>query len=291
MGRVQWSPDGSQLAFVSTSRTKRAWLRLADRNRGGARGDAGQQPHLFESGYNQVTEVPPRVERISGTGTVPSGASLLYDLQTARLKTRSPPASGTCLGARVDPRSARLSFWARGGSRGIRISGTSTGSSSTAAVSRRSPRGRRSPGFDFAFGRYFGGRLFEARCAAGEPVAEPGKTVMTLSRRHFRLVATGWKPPISVTVKARDGKTICTPAVPAHNSIQPQYPLINGSIRAPRPGAWGAGAFRRPGATPRRSPSSACGGVHRCVGTRCGPLPRGLHGNMGDNGLPDQVAG
>jgi dipeptidyl aminopeptidase/acylaminoacyl peptidase len=124
-----------------------------------------------------------------------------------------------------------------------------------------------------------------------------GRTVMTLETADIsRLVATGWKPPIPVTVKARDGKTDLYGLLfrPTNFDSTRKYPIINRVYPGPQTGSVGSRSF-----SAARSDAQAIAELGFVVvsidamGTpmRSRSFHAAYYGNMGDNGLPDQVAG
>ena len=143
-------------------------------------------------------------------------------------------------------------------------------------------------------------QLLEARRAAGRACcATPtGKLVATLEKADIsKLLATGWKPPMPITVKARDGADRpLRPDVPADATSMPpkKYPIINHIYPGPQTGSVGGRSF-----SPARGDNQALAELGFVVveidgmGTpwRSKKFHEAYYGNMGDNTLPDQVAG
>jgi dipeptidyl aminopeptidase/acylaminoacyl peptidase len=109
-------------------------------------------------------------------------------------------------------------------------------------------------------------------------------------------LASGWKAPESFTVKARDGKTdlyglMCKPS---HFDPNKKYPIINYIYPGPQSGSVGSRSFAA-----YRSDRQALAELGFIVialdamGTpmRSKSFHDAYYGNMGDNGLPDQIAG
>ncbi|HEX7024765.1 MAG TPA: prolyl oligopeptidase family serine peptidase, partial [Gemmatimonadales bacterium] len=124
-----------------------------------------------------------------------------------------------------------------------------------------------------------------------------GKDVLSLERTDIsRLVATGWKPPIPVTVKARDGRTDLYGLLfrPTRFDSTKKYPIVNRVYPGPQTGSVGTRSF-----VAARSDAQALAELGFVVveidamGTpmRSRSFQAAYYGNMGDNGLPDQVAG
>src|SRR6185436_10033550 len=73
-----------------------------------------------------------------------------------------------------------------------------------------------------------------------------GKLVMGLERTDItRLLATGWTPPISFRVKARDGKTDLYGLMfrPTGWDSTRKYPIVNNIYPGPQTGSIGSRAF------------------------------------------------
>ena len=303
-GDVQWSPDGSQLAFVSTSRDhKRAWLRLADPATGAVREVMqDSSPTFFESGYNQVNwKFLPASSEILWYWHRPEWGHLyLYDLQTARLK--NPVTSGewnVLQVLRVDPKERTVFFLGAGREPGdpyfrhfyrVKLDGS--------GLKALSPEDADHQISVSPSGRYFVDVYSKPDVPPVSLLRDAqGKTVMTLQTADIsRLVATGWKPPIPVTVKARDGKTDLYGLLfrPTNFDSTRKYPIINRIYPGPQTGSVGSRSF-----SPARSDAQAIAELGFVVvsidamGTpmRSRSFHAAYYGNMGDNGLPDQVAG
>src|SRR5204863_457811 len=73
-----------------------------------------------------------------------------------------------------------------------------------------------------------------------------GRTLLTLERADIsRLQAAGWKPPIPITVKARDGKTDLYGLLyrPTHFDSTMKYPIVNHDYPGPQTGSVGGCSF------------------------------------------------
>jgi len=303
-GDVQWSPDGSQLAFVSTSRDhKRAWLRLADPATGAVREVMqDSSPTFFESGFDRVNwkYLPASGEVIWYWHRPEWGHLYLYDLETARLK--NPVTSGewnVLQVLRVDPKERAVFFLGAGREPGdpyfrhfyrVRLDGS--------GLKALSPEDADHQISVSPSGRYFVDVYSKPDVAPVSLLRDAqGRTVMTLETADIsRLVATGWKPPIPITVKARDGKTDLYGLLfrPTSFDSTRKYPIINRIYPGPQTGSVGSRSF-----SPARSDAQAIAELGFVVvsidamGTpmRSRSFHAAYYGNMGDNGLPDQVAG
>ena len=111
-----------------------------------------------------------------------------------------------------------------------------------------------------------------------------------------RLTAAGWKPPISFTVKARDGVTDLYGLMfrPTNFDASKKYPIVNHIYPGPQTGSVGSRSF-----SPARGDCQALAELGFIVveidgmGTpwRIKKFHEAYFGNMGDNTLPDQVTG
>ena len=124
-----------------------------------------------------------------------------------------------------------------------------------------------------------------------------GKLIRALEQADIsRLTATGWKPPIPITVKARDGMTDLYGLMyrPTTFDEGTKYPVINHIYPGPQTGSVGSRNF-----STARGDAQALAELGFVVveidgmGTpwRSKKFHDAYFGNMGDNTLPDQVAG
>ncbi|MGH7533692.1 MAG: prolyl oligopeptidase family serine peptidase, partial [Gemmatimonadales bacterium] len=128
------------------------------------------------------------------------------------------------------------------------------------------------------------------RNADGKLLVSAEKTDITA------LVATGWKPPVPITVKARDGKTDLYGLMylPTDLDSTRKYPIINNVYPGPQTGSVGTRSF-----VAARGDAQALAELGFVVvqldamGTpmRSKAFHDAYYGDMGDNGLPDQIAG
>jgi len=124
-----------------------------------------------------------------------------------------------------------------------------------------------------------------------------GERAIELERSDIsRLAAIGWKPPTPIVVKARDGRTdlyglMFTPTTLDRSRT---YPIVNYIY----PGPWGSSVGSR-SFSPARSDHQALAELGFVVvaidgmGTewRSKAFADFYYGNMGDNTIPDQIAG
>jgi dipeptidyl-peptidase-4 len=124
-----------------------------------------------------------------------------------------------------------------------------------------------------------------------------GKLIEILEKADIsKLVATGWKPPTRIIVKARDGKTDLYGLMftPFDLDSTRKYPIINYIYPGPQTGSVGSRSFAA-----ARGDNQALADLGFVVvsldgmGTpaRSKSFHDAYYGRMGDNTLPDQVAG
>jgi dipeptidyl aminopeptidase/acylaminoacyl peptidase len=124
-----------------------------------------------------------------------------------------------------------------------------------------------------------------------------GRALMTLEQADISgLVDSGWQPPLPFSVKARDGETDLYGLLfrPKDFDENVEYPVVNYLYPGPQSGSVGSRSFR---ASHRDLQSIAELGFVvielDAMGTpgRSKEFHEAYYGNMGDNGLPDQIAG
>jgi dipeptidyl-peptidase 4 len=302
---VQWYPDGSHVAFVSTSRDhKKANVRVADANTGAVR-DLFEEsvPTQYESGNGKANWValPATNEVIWFSERNDWGQLYLYDLTTGALKSRITTGTGNVVQLlRVDEKSRTLWFTGVGMTAGrdpyfrglYRIGMDGKGFASLTPENADhdvalSPSGR---WFVDTYSTPTTPQVTVLRDASG-------KLVNTLEKADAsKLLATGWKAPTPIIVKARDGKTDLYGLMytPTTLDSAKKYPIINHIYPGPQTGSVGGRGF-----SPARGDAQALAELGFVVveidgtGTpwRSKTFHDAYYGHMGDNTLPDQVAG
>ncbi len=303
---VQWYPDGSRLAFISSSRDhKQAWLRIADAATGAVRtvlhetsathiGDASLAENLWRV-------LPASNELIWWSQRDDWVHLYLYDLATGTLKNRITTGTGNVTDiVRVDERTREIWLMANG------------------------KEADRDPYFQHLYRVSFDGRrqvLLTPEPANHTVALSPdgrwftdtystpdtppvtvlrdanGRVVQTLERADVsRLVAAGWKAPTPVRMKARDGTTDIYGLMytPTTLDSTKRYPIVNRIYPGPQSGSVGTRNF-----VPSRSDNQALAELGFVVveidgmGTpgRSKTFHDFYYGRMGDNTIPDQVAG
>jgi dipeptidyl aminopeptidase/acylaminoacyl peptidase len=302
---AQWSPDGTRLAFVSSSRDhKIAELRIADAMTGTVRDVLEERvATYFESGSDRenwfvswsTNEILWFSERDDW------GHLYLYNLTSGKLKNRVTSGEGNVAEvARVDEKTRTVWFLGVGRERG------------------------RNPYFRHLYRVGFDGRnlrLLTPEDANHDVAVAPGgahffdrwsrpdvpptsvlrdmngRVVMTLETADITgLLATGWTPPIPFTVKARDGKTDLYGLMfrPTNFDSTRSYPIIDHHYPGPQGGSIGTWSF-----TPARGDAQPLAELGFIVieldGMGLPGRTKSFHdayyGDMGDNGLADQVTG
>ncbi|HUH13874.1 MAG TPA: DPP IV N-terminal domain-containing protein [Longimicrobiales bacterium] len=301
---IQWYEDGSKLAFVSSSRDhKRATLRIADAATGAVRDVLEETvPTFYESGYRTANwrVLPERGEVLWYSRRDDWGHLYLYDLATGALKRQVTSGDWNVLqllhvgddgaltftGNEREPGDPYFHYLYRadldGGGPTLL-----TPDSAHHAVDL-SPDGR---------------WVVDTRATPTTPPvhtlrdARTGRQVMELERADAaRLFASGWQPPEPIVVKARDGVTELHGLLYRPTWLDPtkKYPIINHIYPGPQSGSVGTRGF-----TPARGDAQAIAELGFVVvqidamGTpqRSRTFHEAYFGDMGDNGLPDQVAG
>lgn len=300
---IDWKADGSEMAFVSTSRDhKQEKFRIADANTGAVREVFEEVVKTqFESGRGAINwrYLPGSREIIWYSERDNWGHLYLYDSNTGKLKNQI--TKGEWLVSRVlkvDEKTRTIYFM--GGSRepgnpyfqyfykigfdgkGLTLLTPDLGNHSIAF----SPSGN-----------YFVDTYSQPDVPATMALRDmKGKLVTALEKTDVsRLVATGWKAPIPVNVKANDGKTDIYGLVFTPTKTEPnkKYPVIDYIYPGPQGGSVGSWSFNA-----SRSDHQALAELGFIVvvieGTSNPYRSKSFHdmsyGNMAENTLPDQIA-
>ncbi len=301
---VNWSPDGSQLAFVSTSRDhKQEKVRIANAATGDVREVFEEVvPTQFESGWDAINwrYLPKSNEIIWFSERDNWGHLYLYNAQTGKVKNLITPGNFVVTQLlKVDEKNRQLYFLGGG----------------------REPG---NPYFSYLYRVNFNGKkltLLTPENSNHQITFSPtenyfvdnyskpdvpgvmvmrnlnGKLIATLAKTDIsRLTATGWKAPTPITVKATDGKTDLYGLMFTPTRLDPakKYPIINYIYPGPQGGSVGNWSF------------SAARGDHQALaelgfvvvmieGTSNPLRSKSYHdmnyGHMSENTLPDQVSG
>ena len=302
---VHWSPDSAKVAFVSTSRDhKQVQLRIAEASTGTVRDVLEEKVDtFFESGNGRINwrVLFPSNEVIWFSERDNWGQLYLYDLATGKLKNQITTGEGNVTQLlRIDEKARTLIFQAVGKEKGrdpyfthlyrVAMDGTKqvllTPEDANHEIALHDS------------GRYF---VDSHSKPDVPPVAVlrdlDGNLVLPLEKADIgKLAATGWKPPVPITVKARDGQTDLYGLMyqPTNLDRSRKYPIINRIYPGPQTGSVGSRSF-----SPARADSQALAELGFIVveidgmGTpwRSKKFHEFYYGNMADNTIPDQVAG
>ncbi len=301
---AEWSQDSSLLAFVSVSRDhKHVVLRTADPETGAVREVLEEKVDtFFESGFNKVNwrVLPESNEVIWFSQRDDWGHLYLYDLETGELKRRITDGSWNVLQVlRLDRTEHVLYFTGAGREKGdpyfqylyrvgldeSKIELLTQGNANhTISLSSSGP--------------YF---VDSYSTPVDPPVSEVcdmnGQKLLTLEKTDIsRLIEAKWKPPISFTVKARDGVTDLYGLLFKPTNFDPanKYPIINSIYPGPQTGSVGSRSFSA--SRGDRQALAELGFIVVSIDAMGTPMrSKSFHaayyGNMGDNGLPDQITG
>jgi dipeptidyl aminopeptidase/acylaminoacyl peptidase len=301
---MTWSPDAAKLAFVSTSRDhKSAVLRVADAATGDVRTVLDETVATHYESRTGWRILWATNEVIWYSQRDDWGHLYLYDLATGRLKNQITSGEGPVSQiVRIDEKARALVFVAMGREKGqdpyfrhaYRIGLDGKGYASLTPDDgdhdiQLSPAGT---------------HLVDTYSTCERPPvvvlrdATTGRVILPLEKADIsKLVATGWKPPIPFSVKARDGKTDLHGMLfrPTRFDPSKKYPIINQAYPGPQSGSVGARTFSA--ARGDKQALAELGFVVVSIdgmGTpgRSKSFHDAYYGAMGrDNTLPDQVAG
>jgi len=302
---VQWYPDASHLAFVSTSRDhKQAHFRVAESATGSVRDVFDEIVDTqYESGEGGINwrVLPASNEVIWFSERNDWGNLYLYDLGTGQLKHPITTGEGPVLDiVRLDEKSRTLWFMAAGREPGrdpyfqhlYRV-----------GLDGGKPRLLTPENANHSISLSPDGRWFVDSYSTPDtpPVTvvrrlDNGDLVMKIEESDIsRLLATGWTPPIPFTVKARDGVTDLYGLMyrPTSFDSTKSYPIVNYLYPGPQTGSVGGRSF-----SAARSDKRALAELGFIVvevdamgtPTRSKSFHDAYYGDMGDNGLPDQIA-
>lgn len=304
MEDVNWSEDGKQLAFISTSRDhKQEKVRIADAATGAVREVFEETvPTQYESGWGSANWkfLPKSNEIIWFSERDNWGHLYLYNSSTGKLKNQITKGDWVVTKVlNVDEKSRIIYFLADG------LEAENPYFTQLCKV-----------GFD---GKHFAVLTPEAGNhqvtlspsnkyfidSYSKPDVPPvtvlrsldGKLIATLEKADVsRLTAAGWKPVTPIVVKAHDGKTNLYGLMftPTHLDPNKKYPVIDYIYPGPQGGSVGSWSFAA-----SRGDNQAIAELGFVVveieGTSNPLRSKSFHdmsyGNMSENTLPDQVTG
>jgi dipeptidyl aminopeptidase/acylaminoacyl peptidase len=301
----EWSADSSKLAFVSSSRDhKQANLRVADAATGEVKDIFEEKVATqYESGQGSVNwrYLPASNEFIWYSEKDDWGHLYLYDLNTGKLKNQITKGDFVVTQLlKVDEKNRVLYFNANGREKGrdpyfshfyrVDFDGknlkllTPEDGNHQIALSND--------------GKYFVDNYSKPNVPPVTVLRDmTGKLIVDLEKADIsRLMATGWKPPMPITVKSRDGKWDLYGLMftPTNLDTTKKYPVVNYIY----PGPQGGGVGTRNFGTARSDHQALAelGFVVIVIDGTCNPdrsksFHDACYGDMADNTLPDQIAG
>ncbi len=302
---VEWNADGTQLAFVSTSRDhKQEWLRVADTATGDVREVMTETaPKFYESGNGKINwhYLPKSNEILWFSERDDWGNLYLYDLTTGKLKNQITHGPGNVTQVLAIDEKTRTIYFVGVGKEAdrdpyfehfysVHFDGT--------GLKLLTPENAEHSIKASSDGRFF----VDSYSTVTEPHItvvrdSNGKTVMDVAKQDIsKLQAYGWVPPVPIKVKARDGKTDLYGFMfkPSHFDASRKYPIVNQVYPGPQTGSCGSREFMA--AHRDMQPLAELGFIVVCIdgmGTpwRSKTFHEAYYANLGDNTIPDQVSG
>ncbi len=301
---VDWSADGSQLAFVSTSRDhKQEKFRIADAATGAVREVFTESvPTQYESGWETINwkYLPSSKEIVWFSERNNWGHLYLYDASTGKLK--NPITQGDWVVTRllkVDEKNRLLYFI---------VDGRQPENPYFSQLYRIGMDGKHltlltpepgnhqvvlSPSKNYFIDSYSKPDLAPVTVLR----SMDGKLLAILEKTDIsRLAAAGWKPPIPFSVKARDGQTDIYGLLftPTHLDPNKKYPIIDYIYPGPQGGSVGTWSFVSSHGD--NQALAELGFIVMALEGTSNPLrSKSFHdmsyGNMAENTLPDQITG
>ncbi|MEN8203618.1 MAG: DPP IV N-terminal domain-containing protein [Bacteroidota bacterium] len=299
---VEWSKDASSLAFVSVSRDhKHVIFRVADPETGEVREVMDEKVEtFFESGYNLVNwhYLPESNEVLWFSQRDNWGHLYLYNLATGDFKQQITRGDWNVLQVlHIDEVARALFFMGAGKEAGdpyfqylyrVNLDGSGLKVLTPDSANHRISL---SPDGQYLIDTY--------STPADPPVTElrdrEGNQLLTLETADIsNLLEAGWVAPVPVILKARDGKTDLYGLMHKPSNFDPEkkYPIINYIYPGPQSGSVRGRSF-----SASRGDNQALAELGFIVvaidamGTpmRSKSFHEAYYGNMGDNGLPDQI--
>ena len=301
---VEWSRSGEKLSFVSTSRDhKHEVFRIADPVTGEVKDIFDEtEETFFESGYRSRNWrfLHDSKEAIWYSQRDNWGHLYLYDIETGDLKNQITTGDWKVLSLlRVDEEERKLYFTACGREPGdpyfqylysINMDGSGLILHTPDSANHEVYLSENGNAFVDYYSTPSTPPVTEVRFLDGDDSFEVERADIS------RLLNTDWVAPVSFNVKARDGETDIYGLMHKPSNFDPEkkYPIINYIYPGPQSGSVGSRSF-----SASRSDRQAIAELGFIVvaidamGTpmRSKSFHEAYYGNMGDNGLPDQIAG
>lgn len=299
---IDWKADGSEMAFLSTSRDhKQEKFRIADANTGAVREVFEEVVKTqFESGRGAINwrYLPATKEILWYSERDDWGHMYLYDATTGKLKnqiTKGPWLVGRLL--RVDEKARVIYFTGHGREKGNPYFAYlyKVGFDGKGLTLLTPEEGNHSVTFSPSY-NYFIDTYSQPNVPPTMTYRDvKGNLITVLEKTDVsRLEAKGWKAPTPVSVKAHDGKTDIYGLVFTPTNMDPnkKYPVIDYIYPGPQGGSVGSWSF-----SASRGDNQALAELGFIVvmieGTSNPFRSKSYHdmsyGNMADNTLPDQI--
>ncbi len=301
LGDLEWSADSRHFVFVSSSRDhKVAQVRMADARTGEVRDVFREVEETFYESQSGWRYLSASNEILWFSQRDDWGNLFLYDADTGELKRKVTSGAWNALDlSEVDEEGRTVTFVGNEREPGdpsfqylYRV-GLDDGDVMLLTPDSANHVVSLSPDGAYIVDSY------------STPVVPPvtvlrdrdGREIMTLEEADISgLRAAGWQPPMPFSVKARDGVTDLYGLLFRPLDFDPDrtYPVVNYLYPGPQSGSVGSRSFR---ASHRDLQSIAELGFVvielDAMGTpmRSKSFHEAYYGNMGDNGLPDQMAG
>lgn len=301
----EWSPDGTTLAFVSSSRDhKQAKFRIANTATGDVREVFEEVvPTQYESGQGAINwkYFPATNEAIWYSERDDWGHLYLYDLTTGKPKQQITKGNFVVTRVlKVDEKARVIYFEANGREAGrdpyfghfyrIDFDGKNLALLTPEDGNHRISLSPDSKYFVDNFSKPDVPTVSVLRDMTGKLIADLEKADVS------RLRSAGWKPVTPIKVKSRDGKWDLYGLMFTPTNLDPKkkYPVVNYIYPGPQAGGVGSRSF-----APSRSDHQALaelGFIIVIIDGTCNPdrsksFHDACYGDMADNTLEDQIAG
>lgn len=300
---IDWKADGTEVAFVSTSRDhKNEKFRIANTTTGAVREVFEETVKTqYESGQGAINwrYLPASKEIIWYSERDNWGHLYLYDATNGKLKNQITKGDFVVTRLiKVDEKTRTLYFMANGREKGNPYFSHlyKIGFDGKNLALLTPEEGNHQVVFSPSF-EYFVDTYSQPDVPAVTVLRSiSGKLINTLEKTDVsRLTATGWKAPIPVSVKTKDGKTDIYGLVftPTKMDAGQKYPVIDYIYPGPQGGSVGSWSFAA-----SRGDNQALAELGFIVvvieGTSNPDRSKSFHdmsyGNMAENTLPDQIA-
>ncbi len=305
MSDVKWSPDGSRIDFASVSREhKHVWIREANVATGAVRTIMEETSPTHVEDWVGWRVLWPTNEILWYSQRDNFGHLYLYDLATGKLKNQVTSGEGNVTAInRLNDTTRVLWYTALGGEKGqnpyfahhyrVNLDGTKQ-------VSLDPDDGNHETPANSPSGKYFVDVWSQNDVPYASSVRDgtTGAMVMALEKPAdaAAMKAAGWNPVTTIRMKARDGVTEIYGQMEKPSNFDPnrKYPIINYIYPGPQTGSVGGWGFK---ATQGESSGlSELGFIVVAINGMGTPgrdkkFMDAYYGRMGDNTLPDQVAG